>query len=151
MKIKTKIDTIVWLQKQHKINVKPLQKQLNKYPHSKSNLRSGFVTAVQQSVLRLNTNTNAFTTLWTHIMTDLYQFIRIFSDFPRAKMGRVPGCQDENYQHQNVVIYGGNAHIKIMSLLIQNVFGAEGKKWEETDKKKKYQVTIPEEDAFHPF
>jgi len=131
-----------------------LQKQLNKYPHSKSNLRSAFVNtmaAMADSGIGFNTNIGAFTTLWTHIMTDLYQFIRIFSDFPRAKMGRVPGCQDENYQHQNVVIYGGDAHIRIMSSLIKNVFGVEGKQWEETDEEKQYQVTIPEEDAFHPF
>ena len=132
-----------------------LQKQLNKYPNSKSYLRLGFIDTIQQHASEkprfYDSNTNSFTTIWTHIMTDLYQFIRIFSDFPRDKMERVPGCQDENYQHQNVVIYGGNEHIEIMSSLIKNVFGTEGKKWTETDKEKKYQVTIPEEDAFNPF
>ena len=79
-------------------------------------------------------------------MTDIYTFIRIFSPFPEEKMDRVTGCQGENYQHKNIVIYGGNAHIECVSHLISTIYRQDPIVYMNPDDEynEYYEVNIPE-------
>ena len=80
------------------------------------------------------------------INTDLYTFMRIFRPFSDTKMRRVNGCQGDNYQQKNIIMYGGDNHIKAVSYLIENVFEIEKtNQWTDvTDENKLYKTTIPE-------
>ena len=62
---------------------------------------------------------------YVHMYTDVYMFLRIFTDWSTSditKTGRGP-CKGTKYQQKNIIVYGGANHTNILEYLISIVFG----------------------------
>ena len=85
---------------------------------------------------------------WSHMMSDVYMFFRIFRKWDIRKEKRsVKGCKGKNYQQKNILVYGGTNHTEILTKFIISALQPE--KVEDFQENHKSQYKIYNEGESH--
>lgn len=90
----------------------------------------------------------SFGIFWSHMMSDVYMFFRIFRNWDIRKEKRsVKGCKGKNYQQKNILVYGGANHTEILTKFIISALQPE--KVEDFQENLKSQYKIYNEGESH--